>query len=107
MKGFSVKRRFGWDCHGVPVEFEINKSLNLHSRKDILEYGVAKYNAACRGIVQRYSTEWKKTVKRMGRWVDMENAYFTMDVEFMQSVWWVFKQLFDKGLIYEGLKVVP
>lgn len=107
MKGYSVKRRFGWDCHGVPVEFEINKSLNLHSRKDILDYGVAKYNAACRGIVQRYSTEWKKTVKRMGRWVDMENAYFTMDVEFMQSVWWVFKQLFDKGLIYEGLKVVP
>ncbi|MBS1958602.1 MAG: isoleucine--tRNA ligase [Bdellovibrionales bacterium] len=107
MKGYSVKRRFGWDCHGIPVEFEINKTLNLHSRVDILEYGVDKYNAACRGIVDRYSTEWKKTVKRMGRWVDMDNAYFTMQVEFMQSVWWVFKQLFDKGLIYEGMKVVP
>ncbi len=107
MKGYQVKRRFGWDCHGVPVEFEINKTLNLHSRKDILAYGVGNYNAACRGIVDRYSNDWKKTVKRMGRWVDMEKAYFTMDVEFMQSVWWVFQSLYNKGLIYEGLKVVP
>jgi isoleucyl-tRNA synthetase len=107
MKGFRVKRRFGWDCHGVPVEFEINKTLNLHSRQDILEFGVGKYNAACRGIVDRYSNEWKKTVKRIGRWVDMENAYFTMQPEFMQSVWWVFQSLYQKGLIYEGLKVVP
>ena len=107
MKGYQVKRRFGWDCHGVPVEFEINKSLNLHSRKDILDYGVAKYNAACRSIVDRYSNDWKKSVKRMGRWVDMDNAYFTMQPEFMQSVWWVFQSLYNKGLIYEGLKVVP
>jgi isoleucyl-tRNA synthetase len=107
MKGYSVPRRFGWDCHGVPVEFEINKSLNLSSRKDVLNYGVDKYNAACRSIVDRYSHEWKKTVRRVGRWVDMDNAYFTMDVSFMQSVWWVFRQLFDKGLIYEGYKVVP
>jgi isoleucyl-tRNA synthetase len=107
MKGYRVQRRFGWDCHGVPVEFEINKTLNLHSRFDILNYGVDKYNAACRGIVDRYSNEWKKSVKRIGRWVDMDNAYFTMQPEFMQSVWWVFQSLFDKGLIYEGLKVVP
>lgn len=107
MKGYRVKRRFGWDCHGVPVEFEINKSLNLHSRKDILEFGVGKYNAACRSIVDRYSNEWKKSVKRIGRWIDMENAYFTMQPEFMQSVWWVFQSLYKKGLIYEGLKVVP
>jgi isoleucyl-tRNA synthetase len=107
MQGYSVKRRFGWDCHGVPVEFEINKTLNLHSRKEILNYGVDRYNQACRSIVDRYSTDWKKTVKRIGRWVDMDNAYFTMDKDFMQSVWWVFKTLFDKGLIYEGLKVVP
>ncbi len=107
MKGYQVKRRFGWDCHGVPVEFEINKTLNLHSRTDILEYGVGKYNAACRSIVDRYSSDWKKTVKRMGRWVDMDNAYFTMQPEFMQSVWWVFQSLYKKGLIYEGLKVVP
>jgi isoleucyl-tRNA synthetase len=107
MKGYRVKRRFGWDCHGVPVEFEINKTLNLHSRAEILEYGVDRYNAACRGIVDRYSNEWKKSVKRIGRWVDMENAYFTMQPEFMQSVWWVFQTLYKKGLIYEGLKVVP
>jgi len=107
MKGYRVQRRFGWDCHGVPVEFEINKTLNLHTRKDILEYGVGNYNNACRSIVDRYSTDWKKTVRRMGRWVDMDHAYFTMDVNFMQSVWWVFQQLFNKGLIYDGLKVVP
>lgn len=107
MRGYSVARRFGWDCHGVPVEFEINKTLNLHSRKDILEYGVARYNDACRSIVTRYSTEWKKTVHRLGRFVDMDNAYFTMNVDFMQSVWWVFQELYKKGLIYDGYKVVP
>ncbi|MBL7715425.1 MAG: isoleucine--tRNA ligase [Bdellovibrionales bacterium] len=107
MKGYSIPRRFGWDCHGLPVENEINKQLKLESRKQILAYGVDKYNAACRSIVDRYSNEWKKTVRRVGRWVDMENAYFTKDVGFMQSVWWVFKQFHDKGLIYEGYKVVP
>ena len=107
MKGYSVPRRFGWDCHGLPVEHEINKALKLDSRKQIIAYGVDKYNAACRSIVDRYSNEWKKTVKRVGRWVDMDHAYFTMDVSFMQSVWWVFKQLYDKGLMYEGYKVVP
>lgn len=107
MKGYRVPRRFGWDCHGLPVEYEINKAYNIQSRKDVLEMGVAEYNAACRGIVKRYSEEWKTAVRRVGRWVDMENPYFTMDVEFMQSVWWVFKELFNKGLIYEGYKVVP
>ncbi|MBC7385168.1 MAG: isoleucine--tRNA ligase [Cryobacterium sp.] len=107
MKGYSVPRRFGWDCHGLPVEFEINKTLGIKSNKDVLEMGVAAYNSACRGIVQRYSEEWKRTVKRIGRWVDMENAYFTMSPEYMGSIWWVFKQLYDKGLIYEGYKVVP
>ncbi len=107
MKGYSVPRRFGWDCHGLPVEYEINKIYQLNSRKQVLEMGVKQYNAACRGIVQRYSEEWKKTVRRMGRWVDMDNAYFTMDVSFMQSVWWVFQELWKKGLIYEGYKVVP
>ncbi len=107
MKGYSIPRRFGWDCHGLPVEYEINKSLGIKSNKDVLEMGIDKYNAACRGIVQRYSQEWKRTVKRIGRWVDMEDAYFTMSPEFMSSVWWVFKQMYDKGLIYEGYKVVP
>ncbi len=106
MRGFHVPRRFGWDCHGLPVEYEINKSLKIEDRKQVLAMGVDKYNAACRSIVQRYSTDWKATVRRIGRWVDMENAYFTMDASFMESVWWVFKQLWDKGLIYEGYKVV-
>lgn len=107
MKGRTVARRFGWDCHGLPVEYEINKTLKVENRKQIIAMGVDKYNAACRSIVQRYSSEWKRTVRRVGRWVDMENAYFTMDVNFMQSVWWVFQQLYNKGLIYEGYKVVP
>lgn len=107
MRGFHVPRRFGWDCHGLPVEYEINKTLNLHDRRAIISHGVDKYNEACRGIVRRYTDEWKRTVRRIGRWVDMENAYFTMDPSFMQSVWWVFRQLWDKGLIYEGYKVVP
>ncbi len=107
MQGYRVERQFGWDCHGVPVEFEINKSLDLHSRKDILNYGVKNYNQACRSIVDRYSQEWKKTVRRMGRWVDMDRPYYTMDLSFMESVWGVFQSLYDKGLIYEGLKVVP
>jgi isoleucyl-tRNA synthetase len=107
MKGYNVARRFGWDCHGLPVEYEINKANKIESRKDVLKWGVANYNNACRSIVKRYSTEWKTTVRRVGRWVDMEKPYFTMDVEFMQSVWWVFQELFKKGLIYEGYKVVP
>ena len=107
MRGHRVPRRFGWDCHGVPVEYEINKTYKIESSKQVLEMGVDKYNAACRSIVQRYSQEWKRTVRRVGRWVDMENAYFTMDVDFMQSVWWVFQELYKKGLIYEGHKVVP
>jgi isoleucyl-tRNA synthetase len=107
MKGYNVPRRFGWDCHGVPVEFEINKAHKIESRKDVFKMGVANYNAACRSIVKRYSEDWKKTVRRVGRWVDMENPYFTMDLSFMQSVWWVFQELYKKGLIYEGYKVVP
>ncbi len=107
MKGYVVPRRFGWDCHGLPVEYEINKAHKIESRKDVFNMGVSQYNNHCRSIVKRYSEEWKKTVRRVGRWVDMEKPYFTMDVEFMQSVWWVFKEMFDKGLIYEGYKVVP
>lgn len=107
MRGRYVERRFGWDCHGVPVEQEINKSLGLSGRKEVLAYGVDRYNEACRGIVKRYAKEWRTTVRRMGRWVDMDRAYYTMDATFMQSVWWVFKQLWDKGLIYEDHKVVP
>jgi len=107
MKGYSVPRRFGWDCHGLPVEYEINKLHGIESRKDVFAMGVDKYNAACRSIVDRCAEDWKKTVDRIGRWVDMEKPYFTMDVSFMSSVWWVVQELYKKGLIYEGYKVVP
>jgi isoleucyl-tRNA synthetase len=107
MRGFHIPRRFGWDCHGLPVEFEMEKTLNLKGSLDIIQYGVGKFNEACRGIVLRYTQDWRKSVERMGRWIDMDNDYKTMDPTFMESVWWIFKQLWDKGLIYQGKKVVP
>lgn len=107
MKGYRVPRRFGWDCHGLPVEYEINKTHKIESRKDVLKMGVKNYNNLCRSIVKRYSEEWKVSVRRVGRWVDMENPYFTMDLSFMQGIWWVFGELYKRGLIYEGYKVVP
>lgn len=107
MRGYHVPRRFGWDCHGVPIEYEINKKFEIKSAAQVLEMGVDKYNESCRSIVDRYAQEWRATVRRMGRWVDMDHDYKTMDLSFMQSVWWVFKQLWEKGLIYEGYKVVP
>jgi isoleucyl-tRNA synthetase len=105
--GFHVSRRFGWDCHGLPVEFEIDKKLGISAKEDILKFGIDKYNEECRGIVMRFSKEWETSVKRLGRWIDFENDYKTLDPTFMESVWWVFKQLFDKDLVYKGFKVMP
>ncbi len=107
MKGFSVPRRFGWDCHGLPVENEIEKAKELSGASAIEAFGIKEFNEECRSIVLRYTSEWKKTVDRMGRWVDFKDTYKTMDPTFMESVWWVFKQLFDKKLVYEGFKVMP
>lgn len=107
MRGYHVERRFGWDCHGLPVEFELEKTLNLSGSLAIRAYGVDKFNEACRGIVLRHTSDWRKTVERMGRWADMDNDYKTMNPEFMESVWWVFKELWNKGLVYQGKKVVP
>jgi len=107
MKGFQVPRRFGWDCHGLPVENEIEKARELSGAASIEMFGIAAFNEECRSIVLRYSEEWKKTVNRMGRWVDFEKTYRTMDPSYMESVWWVFKQLWDKGLVYKGFKVMP
>lgn len=104
MQGYKVPRKWGWDCHGLPVENLIEKELGLKNREEIETYGIGKFNEKCRDSVLRYANEWKKTVKRMGRWIDMENDYKTMDVDFMDSVWWVFHELWEKGLIYEGLK---
>ncbi|EGG17942.1 isoleucyl-tRNA synthetase [Cavenderia fasciculata] len=105
--GHHVERRFGWDCHGLPIEFEIDKELGVRTKDDVLKMGIPAYNAACRGIVMRYSTEWEAIVKRLGRWIDMKNTYRTMDLSFMESVWWVFKQLADKDMVYQGFKVMP
>jgi isoleucyl-tRNA synthetase len=107
MRGYHVERRFGWDCHGLPVEFEIEKAHNLSGSLAIRAFGVEKFNELCRSIVLRYTGEWRKTVERMGRWADMDNDYKTMNPEFMESVWWVFSQLWKKGLVYQGKKVVP
>ena len=104
MRGFRVERRFGWDCHGLPVENEGEQQLGLKSRLDILDYGVDKFNESCRDVVLRYTGEWQRFIQRVGRWVDWSNQYRTMDPEFMESVWWVFKTLWDKELIYEGYK---
>lgn len=104
MRGFRVERRWGWDCHGLPVENIIERELRLKNKKEIEKYGIDKFNEACRATVMTYANEWKHTINRMGRWVDMENDYKTMDVNFMESVWWVFKQIWDKGLIYKGYK---
>ncbi|MDH5674010.1 MAG: isoleucine--tRNA ligase [Myxococcales bacterium] len=107
MRGHRVERRFGWDCHGLPIESLVEDQLNVHGRAEIEALGVPEFNAACRASVLRYTAEWRKTVTRMGRWVDFDNDYKTMDPSFMESVWWVFKQLWDKGLIYEGHRVQP
>ena len=107
MKGFHVPRRFGWDCHGLPVENEIEKAQELSGGPAIEAFGIAKFNEECRSIVLRYTQEWESTVNRMGRWVDFSKTYKTMDPSFMESVWWVCSQLFAKGLIYEGFKVMP
>ncbi|KAA8531175.1 hypothetical protein F0562_005911 [Nyssa sinensis] len=107
MRGHHVTRRFGWDCHGLPVEFEIDTKLGIKSREDVMKMGIDKYNEECRSIVTRYVTEWEKIVARTGRWIDFKNDYKTMDLNFMESVWWVFSQLFDKGLVYRGFKVMP
>ncbi len=104
MKGYRVERKWGWDCHGLPIENIIEKELTLETKKDIQEYGVGKFNEACRSRVLTYRDEWKKIIERMGRWVDMEDDYKTMEPEYMESLWWVFKALWERDLIYQGHK---
>lgn len=107
MKGKRVERVWGWDCHGVPIENAIEKELGLKGgKKGIEELGIHKFNEACRNSIMIYDKEWKKTIKRLGRWVDFENAYKTMDLPYMESVWWGFKKLYEKGYVYQGRKVI-
>ena len=107
MRGYQVERRFGWDCHGLPIESLVESELGLHGKAEIEAHGVPRFNAACRAGVLRFTAEWERVVQRMGRWVDFRNDYKTMDFSFMESVWWVFGQLWDRGLIYEGYRVQP
>ena len=107
MRGKRVERRFGWDCHGLPAEMGSEKELGISGRKKITEYGIGKFNAHCRETVMRYSSEWERYVERQARWVDFERDYKTMDLTYMESVMWAFKQLWDKGLLYESYRVMP
>ncbi|RDB24889.1 Isoleucine--tRNA ligase, cytoplasmic [Hypsizygus marmoreus] len=107
VSGYHVTRRFGWDTHGLPVEHEIDKRLGITGKEDVLAMGIDKYNEECRKIVMRYSGEWRRTVERMGRWIDFENDYKTLNLPFMESVWWAFSELFKKGMVYRGLRVMP
>lgn len=104
MRGYRVERKWGWDCHGLPIENIVEKALGSKKKKDIEIMGVDVFNEKCRETVLTYAEEWKKTIERVGRWADMDHAYMTMDNDYMESVWWVFKQLWDKGLIYKDYR---
>merc|ERR1711962_1421045 len=105
--GYHVERRFGWDCHGLPVEYEIDQKLGITGPDDVAKMGIDKYNDECRKIVMRYSKEWEFIVGRLGRWIDFENDYKTLYPWFMESVWWVFKEFHKKDMIYRGFRVMP
>jgi isoleucyl-tRNA synthetase len=107
MKGNKVDRRFGWDTHGLPAEFEAERILGISGKPDILKMGIETFNEACRDSVLRYTKEWEEYVTRQARWVDFDNDYKTLDLPYMESVMWAFKQLHEKGLIYQGFKVLP
>ncbi|MGA8040387.1 MAG: class I tRNA ligase family protein, partial [Acidimicrobiia bacterium] len=107
MRGYRVERRFGWDTHGLPIEMEVEKTLGISGPRQIAEYGIDRFNEACRVRVQANTETWEVLTERIGRWVDFEHDYKTMDATFMETVWWVFKQLWDKGLIYRDFKVLP
>src|SRR5262245_14973338 len=107
MRGHPVERRFGWDCHGLPIEALAQDALGLAGTADIVKHGVAAFNEKCRSMVLAYVEEWRRTVSRMGRWVDFDDDYKTMDTDFMESVWWVIKTLWDRGRIYKSYRIMP
>ena len=107
MRGHQVHRKAGWDCHGLPVELEIERQLGLKSKADIEAFGIEEFNRRCRESVLTYIDEWDKLTERIGFWIDTDDAYFTLDNEYIESVWWALKQVWEKGLLYEGHKVVP
>ena len=107
LRGRRVERRFGWDCHGLPVEMLAEKELGVHGHKAVADYGIDRFNEYCESSVFRYVGEWKRYVNRAARWVDFENDYKTLDLPYMESLMWAVKQLHEKGLLYEGYKVMP
>jgi len=107
MQGFKVLRKAGWDTHGLPVELEIEKKLGLKSKKDIEKYGIARFNKKCKESVWTYKVDWEKLTERIGFWLDMENPYITYEPEYIETVWWIIKEIYKKGLLYQDYKVVP
>ena len=107
MRGHNVPRKGGWDCHGLPVELEVEKALGLHSKHEIEAYGVENFNQHCRDSVLRYVEDWSALTTRSGTWIDTADAYWTMSNDYVESVWWLLSQLWEKGLLYEGHKVSP
>jgi isoleucyl-tRNA synthetase len=107
MRGYRVERRFGWDTHGLPIEMQVERQLGISGPQEIAAYGIDRFNEACRALVTTNTETWSRVIRRVGRWVDMDDDYKTMDTPYMESVWWVFRQLWDKGLVYRDFKVVP
>ena len=106
MNGRFVRRRWGWDCHGLPIEEIVERKLKISGKKQIEKIGIKKFNETCRSMVLEFVSEWRKTIRRIARWVDFDSSYKTMDREYMESVWWAFKEIYKKGLVYEGRKVL-
>ena len=107
MAGASVPRKAGWDCHGLPVELEVEKELGISSKEEIEEYGIAEFNAKCRESVFRYVEDWNRLIERIGFWIDLDDPYVTMTDDYIESVWWALRQIWDAGRLYQGYKVVP
>jgi isoleucyl-tRNA synthetase len=107
MNGFYTPRIAGWDTHGLPVELEVEKELGISSKAQIEEYGIDRFNQRCRESVFRYLDQWNRLTERIGFWVDLEHPYITMNNSYIESVWWAIKQMWEKGLIYQGYRVTP
>src|SRR6478752_10136706 len=107
MSGYQVPRKAGWDCHGLPVELEVEKELGISSKREIEEFGIAEFNRRCRESVFRYVEDWRRLTERIGFWIDMEHPYVTLENEYIESVWWSLRRIWDDGRLYEALKVVP
>ena len=107
MQGFAVRRKAGWDTHGLPVEIEVEKQLHMSGKQDIEKYGIKEFNEKCKQSVFTYKDQWGEMTRRMGYLIDMENPYITLNNDYIESVWWILKEFFKAGLIYEGHKILP